>query len=199
MSTSRRRIARVLRHGFAARCPACGRGRVFAHGVETEAACGVCGWRFERCPGHWVGGNEINVLATFPAGIAAYAVAVLAFGAGALALGLATAATVAFSLAFYRSSRGLYFALDYLIDPSADPAPPPSAEHDDDDDDGGGRGGRDGPRRGPRERPDADHRCGAAPAPASAASAASPAGPRASESFKPRRAPPYPPPAPVSP
>jgi uncharacterized protein (DUF983 family) len=183
MSTSRPRVVRVLRHGLAARCPACGRGRVFARGVETEAACGVCGWRFERCPGHWVGGNEINVLATFPAGIAAYAVAVLAFGAGTASLVFATAATVAFSLAFYRSSRGLYFALDYLIDPVADAAPP-SAD----------RGDR---RDGPRERPDADHRCGAAPAPT--ASAAPPATPRGPESFKPRRAPPYPPPAPVSP
>ncbi len=185
MSTSRPRASVVLRRGFAARCPACGRGHVFARGVETEAACGVCGWRFERCPGHWVGGNEINVLATFPAGIAAYAVAVLAFGAGALALGLATAATVAFSLAFYRSSRGLYFALDYLIDPVPDAAGPSSTD-------------RDGPGGGPRERPDADHRCGAAPAPAAAPASASPSA-RGSESFSPRPAPPYSPPAPVSP
>jgi hypothetical protein len=123
-----------------------------------------------------VGGNEINVLATFPAGIAAYALAVLAFGAGALSLGVATAATVAFSLAFYRSSRGLYFALDYLIDPVADAEGPP-----------GGRADGGGPRRGPRERPDADHRCGAAPAPAAA------------ESLDPRAALPCPRPAPVSP
>jgi len=110
------------------------------------------------------------VLATFPAGIAAYAVAVLALGAGAASLVLATAATVAFSLAFYRSSRGLYFALDYLIDPVADAAPPST--------DRGGGDRRGGPRRGPRERPDADHRCGAAPAPdASGATSASSAPP----------------------
>jgi uncharacterized protein (DUF983 family) len=192
MSTFRPRALEVLRRGLAARCPACGRGHIFARGVETRAGCGVCGWRFERCPGHWVGGNEINLLATFPAGIAAYGVVVLAFGAGATSLVLATAATVAFSLAFYRSSRGLYFAMDYLIDPTADAPPSPSD-----------RGGRDGPRRGPRERPDADHRCGAAPAPdASAEPVGSPASsesPRGSESIDPHRAPPYPPAAPASP
>ena len=110
----------VLSRGLAARCPACGRGSVFVRGVESARVCPDCGWRLERCHGHWVGGNEINLLATFPVGIAAFAVSALAFGLGPVSVTLATIATGTFSLAFYRSSRGLFFALDYLIDPAPD-------------------------------------------------------------------------------
>lgn len=101
-----------------------------------------------------MGGNEVNVLATFPVGIAAYAVAALAFGAGPAAVAAATGAAVAFSLAFYRSSRGVYFALDYLLDPVADDATPPRDDRRGGDGGAGGpddgRGGDAGPRRAAR-------------------------------------------------
>ena len=50
----------------------------------------------------------------------AFAVSSLAFGMGAVSVTIAVVATAAFSLAFYRPSRGLFFALDYLIDSADD-------------------------------------------------------------------------------
>jgi uncharacterized protein (DUF983 family) len=124
MPTKRADVPRVLRRGLAARCPSCGLGRVFAAGFETARSCGFCGWRFERCPGHWIGGNEINLLATFPFGIFVYFVSALFLGLGPVSVVLATAATGAFSVAFHRPSRGLFFAIDYLIDATPDGSGP---------------------------------------------------------------------------
>jgi uncharacterized protein (DUF983 family) len=124
MPTNRADVLRVLRRGLAKRCPSCGLGHVFSRGLATAVSCGYCGWRFERCPGHWVGGNEINLLVTFPVGVAAFVVAALFLGLGPPAVAVATAATGVFSVAFHRSARGLFFAFDYLVDASPDSSPP---------------------------------------------------------------------------
>jgi hypothetical protein len=161
---------------------------VFVRGVESARECDVCGWRFERCLGHWIGGNEINVLATFSAGVATWLACLPIVGLGTASVAIATAVTAAFAVAFYRPSRGLFFALDYLLDPATDPPPvsPPGAS-DRDRDGGHGRDGRDPPRGpSPPARPPAT-------APTSAPAAAS------SESFIPPPGTPYPPPSTVSP
>ncbi len=172
MPPFRSRAFRVLARGLAARCPACGLGHVFGRGVATEAVCRACGWRFERCPGHWVGGNEIDLLASFVSGVLAFVIASLALGIGTAAAVVATAVTAASSVALYRPSRGLFFAMDYLLDPVADVSPPPPAGEGDD-----GRGRRRGPRddapRPPRGRP----RAPAAPLPSAPRPAASTASP----------------------
>lgn len=142
-------MTRVLVRGLASRCPACGEGRVFVRGVQSARVCAVCGWRLERCLGHWVGGNEINALVTFTAGITVYVGAALAYGLGPVSVWIATVFTGAFGVAFYRPSRSLFFALDYLLDPDPDSesGPPPS-------DRGGGGPERNvpppDPPRGPR-------------------------------------------------
>lgn len=133
----------VLARGLRGRCPACGRGRVFrgragaeAPGVASSAPdCDACGWRFERCAGHWVGGNEINLLAAFTAGVAAYAVAAAFLGISHAAAWIATAATGVFSVTSYRRCRAVFFAVDFLLDPVPDAG---SYAFRDDDTDGGG-------------------------------------------------------------
>lgn len=120
MSVTRPPVVRTIVRGLRIRCPACGVGHVFERGIESAPACSECGWRLDRCPGHWVGGNEINLLVAFAAGVAVYVLSALAFGLGTTAVWLATAATGVSSLAFYRASRGVFFAIDYLIDPTAD-------------------------------------------------------------------------------
>ena len=112
----------VLLRALRVRCPACGRGKVFLRGLESERRCGVCSWRLERGPGHWVGGSEINMLVTFPAGGVVVGAAVLIGGMGPVSVVAVAAATVAVSLLFYRRSRSLFLALDYLVDPTPDPA-----------------------------------------------------------------------------
>ena len=166
-------VVRVLLRGLRCRCPACGVGHVFVRGVESARACGACGWRLERCLGHWIGGNEINVLATFTAGVATWLACLPFLGLGNASVAIATAVTAAFAVGFYRPSRGVFFALDYLLDPVPDPPPasPPDAPDGDRDRD---------PRRGPSP---------SAPGPR----------PRSSESFIPPPRAPYPPPSTVSP
>jgi hypothetical protein len=107
------------------------------HGAAQSArACDACGWRFERCAGHWVGGNEVNLLGSFAAGVAAWAVSAAFLGLAPAAAWIGTAATGVFSVAAYRRSRCVFFALDYLLDPEPDPAC--AAARDDGEDAGGG-------------------------------------------------------------
>src|SRR5512146_830176 len=115
MAASRASPATALTRGLRKLCPACGVGHVFGGGVATARACAACGWRFERCAGHWVGGNEVNLLAALAAGVAAYAVAAAFLGLSHAAAWSATAATGLFSVASYRRCRSLFFAIDYLL------------------------------------------------------------------------------------
>jgi uncharacterized protein (DUF983 family) len=199
MSVTRPSAVRTIVRGLSIRCPACGVGHVFRRGIESAAACAACGWRLDRCPGHWVGGNEINLLFAFAAGVTVYALSALAFGLGTASVSLATAATGVSSLALYRTSRGVFLALDYLIDPTADSFVPPPSDLDRGPDRGPDRGVP--PRVGPRD-------------PGGATRAPSPGGPAlpcappfsptlppagSAESFIPPPATPYPPPATVSP
>jgi uncharacterized protein (DUF983 family) len=187
----------VLARGLAGRCPACGCGHVFGKAavpgppgaVASARACEVCGWRFERCAGHWVGGNEVNLLAAFSAGVAAWAASAAFLGLTPAAAWIATAATGVFSVASYRRCRCVFFAIDYLLDPEPDTACAAALRDDERDD---GCGDRD--RR--RDTPDPPRPI-APDGPAARARVPSPAG--SSESFiAPPRAP-YPPPATVSP
>ena len=186
----------ALTRGLAGRCPACGRGHVFRKAagpaqrtaVASARACEVCGWRFERCTGHWVGGNEVNLLGSFAAGVAAYAGAAAFLGLGPAAAWIATAAAGLFSVAAYRRCRCVFFALDYLLDPVPDPTCAAARDDDRDTDGGGDRDRRrDAPRPPGPPTPDAR----AVPAP--------PVHAGSSESFIAPPPAPYPPPATVSP
>ena len=47
------------------RCPACGHGRLFRRYFVRKDRCGHCGWKFEREAGHWVGGSEVHMFASY--------------------------------------------------------------------------------------------------------------------------------------
>lgn len=123
-------LGKALWRGLRCRCPRCGQGRVFARRFRPERACRLCAWRFERGSGYFLGGNEINLVVTFPVGIAAYLVAYSLLGDSLLPPLLAAAATGAFGVFFSRPSRSLFYALDCWADP----------EHEDGADDGGSAG-----------------------------------------------------------
>jgi uncharacterized protein (DUF983 family) len=104
------------------KCPACGLSPVFLARFRSERRCDACGWFFERGEGHWIGGSEINMIATFWTACPLFIGANVAFGFSWISLVLAGAFTVAFSLAIYRPSRCLFIAFDYLVDPRYDPS-----------------------------------------------------------------------------
>lgn len=144
--SDRAATARVLRRALRGTCPACGLGEIFVRGYHNRNRCDACGWYFERGPGHWIGGSEINMFVTFWVASSLFLVLNWLVGFSWVSLVLAAAFTTGFALAIHRPCRSLFFALDYLIDPRLDashgeggddghdgpdvpPAPPPPGLH----------------------------------------------------------------------
>ena len=106
-------------------------------GLRRAPECSTCRWPLERGAGHWLGGSEICMVATFwivcLAAITFHRFVPLSW----VTMTFTAAATVGVSLAVYRVSRSLFCALDYAIDPVAErsgdgdspdrgvPVPPP--------------------------------------------------------------------------
>jgi uncharacterized protein (DUF983 family) len=117
-------VAVVLRRALCDRCPACGVGRVFGGTWRSAGSCVTCGWLFERGEGHWVGGNEVNLLVTFPVSVAVLALPAVALGPSFWTAAAGGALALALGIAAHRPARCLFFAVDYLVDPAADPPGP---------------------------------------------------------------------------
>lgn len=113
------RTRRILARGLALRCPRCGAGRVFEGPFRIHGRCPACQLVFEREPGYFVGAIYLN-----------YAMTVLVMIPGYFALdawlGLPLSAQIAlwgafavlFPIWFFRYSKSLWLALDYLVDPA---------------------------------------------------------------------------------
>lgn len=93
----------------------------FAAAFGHAPACAACGWAFDRGPGHWVGGNEVNLLLTYPLCVAAFAVPAVAIGPSFWTAAAGGAAALAIGFLAHRPSRCLFFAIDYLFDPDDTP------------------------------------------------------------------------------
>lgn len=119
----------LFRRAWQEKCPACGQGRVFERRFQGFRDCQACGWRLLRDDGHWLGGSELNMLVSLPAGLCFCLALGSIFGFKpwvALAGGFST---VGFSLWFFRRARCLFYAFDYWVDPQ------PDTPGEDDDDD----------------------------------------------------------------
>lgn len=114
------RWADVLPRAFRGRCPVCGDGRIFPAGWRHADVCESCGWRLIRGPGHWVGGNEINVIVTYPFCVLAMMAPAVAIGPSFAAAAVGGVVALAMGLAIHRPARSLFFAIDYMIDPNPD-------------------------------------------------------------------------------
>jgi uncharacterized protein (DUF983 family) len=102
------------------RCPRCGARSLFRTWFAMHERCTVCGLRFEREQGYFLGAMYIN-----------YGVTVLLALIGFLALEywmqpsltqkliVWLAFGTVFPLLFFRHARGLWLGFDYLVNPSA--------------------------------------------------------------------------------
>lgn len=112
------RTARILRLGVRLRCPRCGGTRLFRGWFAMTRECALCGLRFERAPGYFVGAIYINYAVTVVIVIAGY---LLLWRYTALSTGqqllLWLPFTALFPLWFFRYSRSLWLALEYTVNP----------------------------------------------------------------------------------
>lgn len=116
-------VARVLLRAVRERCPACGQGRVFATWIARNDVCPACGWRLERCEGHWIGGSEVTMFVTYPVAMLPFLAWGLAFGVTPWTALAGALFTIPVTLAVHRRSRCLFYAVDYLLDPAPDDPP----------------------------------------------------------------------------
>jgi uncharacterized protein (DUF983 family) len=112
------RTALALGRAVRLRCPRCGEGELFTTWFNMPVRCTFCGLHFERAQGYFVGAIYVN-----------YGITVLIAMIGYFLLwnttGLSTAVQLAiwvpfvvlFPLWFFRYSRSLWLALEYLLNP----------------------------------------------------------------------------------
>jgi len=110
-------------------CPVCGRGALFRRYFVRKEICSHCGWRFERGHGHWIGGAELHMFASYGLSVILFAPLLIFLRPTPFSLGAVIFGHVLLSIAMHRYSRAIFLGIDYLVDPDADP--------DDDDGEGG--------------------------------------------------------------
>jgi len=109
LGTALSRAARLL-------CPRCGRGTLYATFFGMREACPVCGFRYEREPGYFIGAIYLNYAVTV--GLAMGLVLVLDWTIGLTLtqqLAIAVPLVSVVPVLFFRWSRSLWLALDHLI------------------------------------------------------------------------------------
>jgi uncharacterized protein (DUF983 family) len=107
---------RVLSRALRLVCPRCGGAPLYAGAFRMHETCVVCGLRYERAPGYFVGAIYVNyaVTAAVALGTVFLADALLGLSlAWQIALGITLGALV--PLAFFRYSRSLWLCLEYLV------------------------------------------------------------------------------------
>ncbi len=120
---------RMLRRGFAKRCPVCGSGHLFDGWFRMKERCPGCAYRFEREEGFFLGAYTINLA------IAEGLLLVLAIVPLIILLdanpdmsvwplvGIGLVAAIAAPLVFYPFSRTIWSAIDLVLRPPGRPEP----------------------------------------------------------------------------
>lgn len=96
-------------------------------------ACSSCGLRFVRGEGHQIGGAEVDVIVAFGVGVVVAAVPAVVWGASFVTATVGGVVAALVGVVVQRPARGIFYALDYLVEPDWKP----------DDDDGDDDRGRD--------------------------------------------------------
>jgi len=113
-------------------CPVCGKGRIFRRYFLRAHSCNHCRWRFERGEGHWVGGSEVHMFASYGLSVLLCIPLLIVLGPGPATFAGVIGLHVGVSLTLFRFSRALFLGLDYYLDPRVGgpggDEPPPAAE-----------------------------------------------------------------------
>src|SRR5881296_1355220 len=110
------RLTRALGRAIRLRCPRCGATELFRGWFRMAESCALCGLRFERAQGYFVGAIYVNYAVT---AVLALGLFFLLWGLTALSttveLALVLPLVIVFPLWFFRYSRSLWLALEWLI------------------------------------------------------------------------------------
>jgi len=115
----------MLGRGLSNRCPNCGGPTLFRKGTwfEVNKECPVCGLRFERDEGFFIGSMSLNYGVTLVCFLAPVMLLAYYGVIGTTLAGiLAGAGAIGFPILFYRSSRSWWLMQYYLLFPLQLPA-----------------------------------------------------------------------------
>jgi uncharacterized protein (DUF983 family) len=107
----------LLWRGLRLRCPRCGVGKLYRGVLTMHERCPHCNWVFEREEGYWTGAVAVNlivselIVAAFVVPLAAMQTPLLPL----LAIGLPV--TVLLPFLFYRHSKSMWMAIDFIVHP----------------------------------------------------------------------------------
>jgi len=104
----------LIRRALALRCPNCGVGSIFDSRFRMRAFCPACGVMFWKSEGEWLGPGVIDYSIATLAGLAAWAVLVLAGASVIVQLTLASLAALIIAAALSRWSRSFWTLLLYI-------------------------------------------------------------------------------------
>jgi uncharacterized protein (DUF983 family) len=110
------RALTVLRRALTLRCPRCGGTALFTGWFAMPAACALCGLRYERAQGYWVGAIYVSYGVTSIIAVTGF---FLTWPAWSMTAELIVwgAFVVLFPLWFFRYSRSLWLALELFLNP----------------------------------------------------------------------------------
>jgi uncharacterized protein (DUF983 family) len=111
-------ILQIGRRAIALRCPRCGGTDLFTGWFRMRPECALCGLRFEREQGYFVGAIYVNYAVTSLIAIGGF---FLLWTTTRLSmrvqLTLWSVFVVVFPLWFFRYSRSVWLAIAYLVNP----------------------------------------------------------------------------------
>lgn len=117
-----RRLLVLSGRALRLRCPVCGSGRLFRTGFRMLSRCEVCGVRFEREPGYFVGAIYVNYGLTSLAVLGTALSLDACFGLDlSTLLPLAITGSILLPVLFFRHARSFWLALDFLCNPERPP------------------------------------------------------------------------------
>ncbi|MCA9082559.1 MAG: DUF983 domain-containing protein [Planctomycetaceae bacterium] len=110
-------FAESIQNGLRLKCPRCQQGSLFSRLLSMQETCSVCGFKYERAPGYFLGSTYINYGIT--ALTTTFTYIFLHFGLGwpkDYLLPLLGAWCLVFPLLFFRYARSLWLSLDCFFD-----------------------------------------------------------------------------------
>lgn len=114
------KLRRIIRCSFKLRCPECGEGKLYEKRFRMFPVCTVCGLKFEREQGYFIGAMYINYGATvFIAFPGYFALGLITHIPFFINFGIWTLVSAIFPIFFYRYSRSLWLNIDYSINQSS--------------------------------------------------------------------------------